>query len=153
MYVTPQYPDTLTPMRAKCQGPQCRRESHAKGLCDTHYRQMKKGNGTTAIGVAKTKKRGKIRSKYNKKSELTGKITRARCSFPKCVKGAYCREVCRGHYSQLERNKALTPLQNKKPNLFMAPLVPLRSKRPDGYDSPSLSLTFPDFPDEPSQEA
>ena len=138
-------------MTTKCQGPQCRREPHAKGLCDTHYRQVKKGKPTTAINVAKTKKRGMRRSKYQKLSEATGKYSRVRCAFKGCVKGAYAKDYCHGHYQQLRSKKNLAPLAPlRKPNLFMAPL---RSKKPNGYDNLSLSHIFPDFPDEPSQEA
>ena len=120
-------------------------------MCDAHYRQQKKGISLTPIGTAKTNKRGKTRSKYQKLSEATGKYSRVRCAFTGCVKGAHAKEYCFGHYQQLRRNKNLAPLAPlRKPNLFMAPL---RSKKPNGYDNLSLSHIFPDFPDEPSQEA
>jgi hypothetical protein len=107
---------------------------------------MKKGISLTPIGTAKTNKRGKTRSKYQKLSDATGKYSRVRCSFEGCARGAHAKEYCFGHYQQLRRSKNLTPLAPlRKPNLFMAPL---RSKKPNGYDDPSLSQTFPDFPDE-----
>ena len=108
------------------------------------------GKPIPPFGTAKTHKRGKTRSKYQKLSEATGKYSRVRCAFKGCVKGAYAKDYCHGHYQQLRSKKNLARL--RKPNLFVVQ-VPLRSRKPSGYDNLSLSHIFPDFPDEPSQEA
>jgi hypothetical protein len=104
---------------------------------------MKKGISLTPIGLAKKNKRGKRPSKYQIPSEETGKYSRVRCAFEGCVKGAYAKDHCFGHYQQIRNGKGLSPL--RKPNLYTRPLRP---KKPNGYDNPSLSQTFPDFPDD-----
>ena len=79
-----------------CSGPDCSRRVRADGLCDTHYRQARKGSPLTPIPVRKP---------YNFKAEPGA------CIGPNCNRPVRFAAVCDSHYRQLKAGKDLTEIR------------------------------------------
>ena len=70
---------------------ECSRPVHARGLCNGHYQQLRRG-----VPLSKLQERN------------PGECTYTECYEPRVAKG-----LCNGHYIQLKKGQALRPLRRR----------------------------------------
>ena len=70
----------------------CSRVVRARGYCDAHYKQLRRGSDLKPI--------------------RTGKV--ATCYGPKCERTASSKGLCKSHYAQLQSGKPLAPIRPQK---------------------------------------
>lgn len=97
---------TLSPLlprakytRTECFVAGCGQKPHARGYCNTHYSQLRRGVTPT---LAETRRKNK-----------TEKIKENMCAFPGCDYLWVTKNYCQAHYKQSKYKKELTPLAKK----------------------------------------
>lgn len=69
-----------------------------RGLCKTHYAQLRRRNTLASINPDRASASGQS------------------CEFPDCGRAASAQGLCKGHYQQRRHGQALTPLRQKRAN-------------------------------------
>ena len=80
-------------MERVCSFEGCERARKARGLCQSHHQQQKKGKSLRPL-----QSRVKVRPG-------------SRCSFEGCERGPFSRGLCTGHYGQQRKGAPLRPLR------------------------------------------
>lgn len=119
----------------KCSFADCHRPHAAKGLCQAHWAQQRRGEDLKPIKI-RFKKTGKcsfsgcdrpdvafnLCSGHYSQQKLGKTLTPLRqviprqgvCSFPDCSKSVHTSGLCRGHYGQWQRGEKLRPFRQPK---------------------------------------
>ena len=103
--------------RNRCCMPRCTNEHHSRGLCNTHYQQVRREGDLDLFTAA-------------------ADLRRETCRGPECDRAARTKGLCNAHYMQESRGKPLTPLRVRSVG---------RRARPSGrkYDSVRLANPTP----------
>ncbi|MEV4151789.1 HNH endonuclease [Nocardia salmonicida] len=98
--------DDGTPMtRATCSADECDRIAGTKGMCDKHYRRVKK-YGTTELSVrpsvcSEEDCKKPVRARGLCRSHYAGWLrSRSTCKEDRCDKDSHTRELCKRHYNK-----------------------------------------------------
>lgn len=99
----------------------CDRKHRAKGLCDSHYRQLRRGQELRPLQIfdpsircaadecdRKIDAKGLCSTHYSQ-----SRVYKDPCHFNGCTKFARKMGLCEGHYDQKRNGKDLVPLRHK----------------------------------------
>lgn len=92
-----------------CRAPGCRRKPHARGLCQKHYDEQRKGQRPGSSRQARPGPRAERPAARTADGSAAGAGAAAAadpdkvCSVPGCVAPHHARGYCKSHYGQLRR--------------------------------------------------
>ena len=103
----------------------CGREHSAKGLCDSHYAQQRRGKELTPIrsvpnrpplacrlqGCNTPSRANGLCAKHNQQARRRGEYTDKKCAYPPCNRPGIEKGLCPAHYQQQLAGHSLRPLR------------------------------------------
>lgn len=116
------------PVIKVCSFEGCERELMAKGLCDSHYAQQRRGKELAPLRKAANRpplpckaqdcdrptRANGLCSMHNQRARRRGDYTDKKCSYPTCDGPGIEQGFCSAHYQQQLAGGPLRPLQRQK---------------------------------------